>query len=289
LRHALAVLPGLLSFAAEAKDGGSYGANPPDLAVHLERLSAAYPDAVAGFDDTVLILKNGVRLPISDGRTDKTAEELLNEPDVGDMFAFPYPAGQAAGQPARDFDPGRIRVEALFRALYGDCQTEEMWGRMRSIAWVPSHGGGTVSISTENGADLALEAVSKELDALPKDFGRYLTPSGGTYNCRPIAGTSRMSMHAYGAAIDLNTKYSAYWRWTKPEADGSYKWTNQIPEEIVAIFEKHGFAWGGRWYHYDTMHFEYRPELVPPTEPSPLVGEGGSARSAETDEGSKKK
>ncbi len=32
--------------------------------------------------------------------------------------------------------------------------------------------------------------------------------------------------------------------------------------EIVRIFEKHGFIWGGRWYHYDTMHFEYRPELV---------------------------
>ena len=31
--------------------------------------------------------------------------------------------------------------------------------------------------------------------------------------------------------------------------------------EIVRIFEKHGFIWGGRWYHYDTMHFEYRPEL----------------------------
>ena len=32
--------------------------------------------------------------------------------------------------------------------------------------------------------------------------------------------------------------------------------------EIVRIFEKHGFIWGGRWYHYDTMHFEYRPELL---------------------------
>ena len=28
------------------------------------------------------------------------------------------------------------------------------------------------------------------------------------------------------------------------------------------IFEKHGFIWGGRWYHYDTMHFEYRPEMI---------------------------
>ena len=33
---------------------------------------------------------------------------------------------------------------------------------------------------------------------------------------------------------------------------------------IVEIFERHGFIWGGKWYHYDTMHFEYRPELLPP-------------------------
>ena len=31
--------------------------------------------------------------------------------------------------------------------------------------------------------------------------------------------------------------------------------------ELVNIFEKNGFIWGGRWYHYDTMHFEYRPEM----------------------------
>jgi hypothetical protein len=37
---------------------------------------------------------------------------------------------------------------------------------------------------------------------------------------------------------------------------------NVIPQGIVDIFEKHGFIWGGKWYHYDTMHFEYRPELV---------------------------
>ena len=25
-----------------------------------------------------------------------------------------------------------------------------------------------------------------------------------------------------------------------------------------------GAIWGGRWFHYDTMHFEYRPELIEP-------------------------
>ena len=34
------------------------------------------------------------------------------------------------------------------------------------------------------------------------------------------------------------------------------------PIHIVEIFEQYGFIWGGKWYHYDTMHFEYRPELL---------------------------
>ncbi len=41
-------------------------------------------------------------------------------------------------------------------------------------------------------------------------------------------------------------------------------WRNAIPLEIVAAFERRGFIWGGRWAHYDTMHFEYRPELLLP-------------------------
>jgi len=71
-----------------------------------------------------------------------------------------------------------------------------------------------------------------------------------------------MSMHAYAAAIDINTRHTTYWQWVKPGPDGTYRWSNEIPREIIAIFEKHGFIWGGRWYHFDTMHFEYRPELL---------------------------
>ncbi len=46
------------------------------------------------------------------------------------------------------------------------------------------------------------------------------------------------------------------------QKDGAYAYKNEIPMEIVRIFEKHGFIWGGKWHHYDTMHFEYRPELL---------------------------
>jgi hypothetical protein len=247
--------------AAHAKDGGGYGADPADIGAWAARLADAYPAAISGFDEKALVLKDGERLVLSDGRLDKTFEELLQAPDIGDMFAFAYPAGTAAKAPAKNFDPGRVRVEKLFRALYGDCRKGQVEPQLRRIAWVPGHGGGSVMITTAQGADKALEAVSKELDQLPAKYAKYLVPSAGTYNCRPIAKTDRMSMHAYGAAIDLNTRHTTYWQWVKPGADGLYKWSNDIPAEIIAVFEKHGFVWGGRWYHFDTMHFEYRPEF----------------------------
>ena len=177
------------------------------------------------------------------------------------MFYVPYPAGAEPKQPPKNFDPGRVRFEPLLLAMYGDCKNNEVLTKLRTIQWLPAQGGGQVAITTANGVDKALEAVSRELDALSTDFVRYLMPSAGTYNCRDIAGSQVRSMHAYGAAIDLNTKYSNYWRWSSKNADNLI-WKNQIPIKIVRTFEKYGFIWGGYWYHFDTMHFEYRPELL---------------------------
>jgi hypothetical protein len=55
---------------------------------------------------------------------------------------------------------------------------------------------------------------------------------------------------------------SNYWRWVHGAETDDLAYRNQIPYEIVEIFERHGYIWGGKWYHYDTMHFEYRPELL---------------------------
>jgi len=73
-------------------------------------------------------------------------------------------------------------------------------------------------------------------------------------------------MHSFGMTIDINIKYSNYWRWAVADKTEDGKrpiiYKNRIPLEIVKIFEDNGFIWGGKWYHYDTMHFEYRPELI---------------------------
>ena len=91
---------------------------------------------------------------------------------------------------------------------------------------------------------------------------RYLVPSAGTYNCRVVAGTDRVSAHGLGIAIDIAVAHADYWRWARPGADGRYAYRNRIPWEIVEAFERHGFIWGGKWHHFDTMHFEYRPEII---------------------------
>jgi hypothetical protein len=248
----------LLGVAGNAQD--RYGAAPQNIKESMDRLVRAYPDKIRGHDNDFLILRNGVKFQISDGRTDKTFEKLLEEPDIDDMFYSRYPLGTEPGQPAINVDPGRVRFEPLFVAMYGDCNKNEVAKNLRTIPWLPKHAGGSIAITAVNGVASALEAVSRELDELPGNLIKYVKPLAGTYNCRKIAGTNLKSMHAYGAAVDINIRYTNYWRWAKGEQEPV--WRNQIPIKIVRIFEKHGFIWGGYWYHYDTMHFEYRPELI---------------------------
>jgi len=259
---ALALGVAVLTLAAPAaRAQNSYGAPPADIGDRLAGLVRAYPDAIAAVDGEFLVLRNGTKLRISDGRTDKSFDELLEKPDVDDMFYAAYPAGTPPRQPGKNVDPGRVRFEPLFVAMYGDCKKNEVARRMRAVEWLPRHQGGKVMITTANGVDKALDAVSRELDGQPESLIKYLKPTAGTYNCRSIAGSTARSMHAYAAAIDVNTAFSDYWRWSPHPAEPA--WKNRVPVEIVRVFERHGFVWGGYWYHFDTMHFEYRPELLP--------------------------
>jgi hypothetical protein len=187
-------------------------------------------------------MKNGWKFAISDHRDDKSFNELLEHPDIDDMFYVQYPAGNYPKQPPRNIDPGRVRSEPLFTAMYGDCRTGEIASKLRTIEWLPAHYGGTIAITTVNGVDKALSAVSQELDRLSADFVKYMVPTSGTYNCRTVAGSSVRSAHGYGIAIDLNVKHSDYWRWSKDS--NNPVWKNRIPIEIVRGFEKHSVHLG---------------------------------------------
>lgn len=227
-------------------------------------LLTAYPDHLEKVLDGVLVWRDGTRMEVDDGKAPKPFEEWLENPDIEDMFALTYGPGDTTGPPGKDFDPGRARNDAFFKKMYGDCRTGEVEKNLKDIVWLPSKAGEHLKVTAINGVADHLDVVSHELDLLPRTFDRFLFPSAGTYNCRVIAGTDQVSGHGYGFAIDIAVQHSHYWRWAKPRADGGYAYQNEIPMEIVRIFEKHGFIWGGKWYHYDTMHFEYRPELLAP-------------------------
>lgn len=240
----------------------SVPASALDDAHLLEALVAAYPEQKLRAEGNDLVFADGTRMPFDDGKTGKTFGELLDRPSLKDMFYTPYRLGAAGVPPAVDVDPGRVRYEPFFTRMYGDCRKGETAKSMVDVVWLPKKWGKPVRVTSINGVADQLRKVSAELDALPAQFDKYLFPPAGTLNCRVIAGTSRLSAHGTATAIDIATRFSHYWQWGKPDAQGRYAWKNEIPQEIVDIFERHGFIWGGKWYHYDTMHFEYRPELI---------------------------
>ena len=90
------------------------------------------------------------------------------------------------------------------------------------------------------------------------------SPRSVGWNWRYIAGTTRRSLHSYGIAIDLLPRdlrgRHTYWQWNTNELDFDNFF--MPPEAVVKAFETYGFLWGGNWSLIDTMHFEYRPEIL---------------------------
>jgi len=217
-------------------------------------LLRAYPAWLKGCSGNTLYWKDGTKMRYDDGRH-KSFSQLLNHPDLEDMFRYRYSRDYAAGlREAQkvNYDPGRIRYEPFFRKMYGN-SAAQVRRHLTTINWF----GRQIRVTRVNGVASRLLAVERDLKRDPK-LRKYLVPVGGTFNWRPIAGTHRLSVHSFGAAIDINTKYSAYWRWSK----SGRRPADKIPRKIVEAFERHGFIWGGKWNHYDTMHFEYRPEIL---------------------------
>jgi len=230
----------------------------------LLALTAGYPGFILGVEvrpdrKLNLVLKNQTKIVYDDGQV-KSFEEKLDKPDLKDMLAQLYQPGSSQEHFRPDYDPGRFRVNAFFKAVYGG-SSKEVSANLVSVPFC----GTKVMFNVQNGAAKALESAGRELAALlakRPQIRQYLFPLGGTFFWRAIAGTSRLSPHSWGISIDLNPRYGAYWRGTKKRGKEVEALREKYPQEIVDIFERHGFIWGGKWSHFDLMHFEYRPELL---------------------------
>ncbi len=226
----------------------------------LDALIAAYPDFLARHDSSAIYWRDGTKMSVSDGAENKSFDQLLRNASILDQFRLPYPRNELRKPPAANDDPGQFRNEAFFNKMYGDCRKGQVRRHLVPILWLPKTWGKRILVTTINGVARRLAAVSEEIDALPAAIKRAAYPIAGVLSCRAVADTGKPSMHSYAAAIDLNIAFSDYWRWHNKA--GPIRYRNRMPQPIVKIFERHGFIWGGKWYHYDTMHFEYRPELL---------------------------
>ncbi len=228
---------------------------PAEIPVGAQALMDNYPTLVKGYQGNHLLLTNGKSL-LYDDKKEKSLTERMDEADVEDMFSQPYDTSEWL--PARNYDPGRIRNEELLKEMYGHNE-QEVRKHLVRVKWFKQQ----LLFSKVNGAADSLAAVEKELAGLPDSFQKYFDNSS-TFYWRTVRGSNRLSAHSFGIAIDICTKFSDYWRWKNPGKgeDAPIAYVNRIPKEIIQIFEKHGFISGARWYHFDTMHFEFRPDLL---------------------------
>ncbi len=126
--------------------------------------------------------------------------------------------------------------------------------------------------------DICVDAIKKvekqilESARRDRDVEKYLKDIKIVYSFlkKEVVGSDNMSYHSYGLAVDIvpesyNGKH-VYWKWSRVYNDRWYeiplgrRWSP--PQPVIDAFEKNGFIWGGKWYHFDTIHFEYRPEIL---------------------------
>ena len=235
---------------------------------NLQQLQMAYPEHIQSVSPTEISWHDGTKMPI--GALSSPLRQLDNPTLADQLMQAEYPIGQLPDHTLQHLtkDPGRIRYSPFFSKMYGDtAATVEQ--QLTTIDWLSDLFSNKypLKVTTINDVDKKLLAISKELTQLPTAFHKFVSDPPDTFFWRTIAGTQRLSPHSFGIAIDINVDHSHYWQWDLQKAgkivaeDTPLTYQNQIPWEIVLIFEKYGFIWGGKWHHYDTMHFEYRPEF----------------------------
>ena len=76
-------------------------------------------------------------------------------------------------------------------------------------------------------------------------------------HAKPLADIAGKPMVVRVAERARESGAKAVWVATDSQAASDNRF-----EDDIRAFEAHGFVWGGKWLFFDTIHFEYRPELL---------------------------
>ncbi len=234
---------------------------------------AYYPNPLTSIQwqqNDVMFHINGRKVFYAKGRL--LREELLSEIDTYRPIMYQYRLGDLAelfpniGPPMEQLN--RIPRSVDFQVAVSNGMPERS-NQQRFYFF--SH-----AVSLHPIAGKALRMVEQDLQdlALVDDeilaFINNISSLSG-YSNRKVEKSVNTSMHAFGLAVDITPidyhGKEVYWQWTKNNYPNAWKnlplerrWV--VPDAIVQIFENHGFLWGGKWRNFDSMHFEYRPEIL---------------------------
>lgn len=153
---------------------------------------------------------------------------------------------------------------AAMNAFYGnpdanrDGVCDPQWQRDNLVRLVPpykmqwSWGGEVAALWVHKKCAVSLDIVLRQI---AQHYGSQVAIekarmhlTGGTFNFRLKRGGSTLSIHSWGAAIDLD-----------PVRNGlGTPWPSKatMPRAVIGIFEAQGWTAGARWKTADAMHFQ---------------------------------
>lgn len=140
-------------------------------------------------------------------------------------------------------DDGRI-IDGVWSSLILG-QATLPWGL--TIPWA---GSVVARISVHRLLVAEVEAVFRALQAM--SLQDQVREFGGAYNFRQQRGGAKLSVHCWGAALDLNTSTN---KLGEPHVTHGGKADMDL--RVVKVFEDRGWGWGGHWNRPDCQHFQW--------------------------------
>ncbi len=257
--------------AAAARTGGgslTAGGDGGDSDLQLRSLCEAYADRI----DTVLTIDGDAVFEIGARRIHFCGGRLLDPVHLPqahryDPVFYVYQLEPLTELPP--YAPRPVRVSADF--------LDALFGRTEGVR--RTHGLSTTfldhSVFINRICADALARIETDIRAAAGSdpaVRRWLDELDIVYSfqTRSISDTGIRSYHAYGLALDLEPRSygrkQVFWEWTRVwyrqwhRVPLDQRWSP--PQPVIETFERHGFVWGGKWTHFDTIHFEYRPEII---------------------------
>jgi hypothetical protein len=252
----------------------------------LRAFAAAYPDRVGAVefqDDDWSILIYGERFYFAEGRLlPASLRDRMSEYHPHPIYNYPRELPPWV-QPTPE-DSSRMREQAALRnstqaqrrrspyfyeALWRSRSRDESWDRVKQIRFLGQPVLVHYSILTKLSlVEEHILTAAKTSAAVRQWINSLRTVEAWSW--RNVASSQSRSFHSYGAAIDLLPRslggLETYWLWTSQSTPEwwtvPYSRRFNPPDEVIKAFESFGFIWGGKWRYYDTMHFEYRPEIL---------------------------